>query len=132
MVGQIVMSNYNQKTYRIDDIDFEASPKSWLGGDPEAGTYEEYFLKKYGLNIGDRNQPMIVSNPRKRDVNKGITNKIYLVPSLCNMTGLSNEMRKNFQVMKRVSEHLHVNPLERKKKLDEFMEALRTNPDASL
>lgn len=28
MVGAIVLTNYNNKTYRVDEVDYTASPKS--------------------------------------------------------------------------------------------------------
>ncbi len=126
----IIMTHYNRKTYLISDIDFKTTPaSSFRGQDGTIQTYAEYYQRRYGLEIEEAlmGQPMLVSRPKKKDINKGYTGDIYLVPSLCNPTGLSDEMRKNFQLMKKLSTHLHMDPVTRKRKLDEFMQKLNTN-----
>lgn len=124
------MTHYNRRTYTISDVDFKATPaSSFRGQDGSIQTYAEYYQRRYNITITDEmmKQPLLVSKPKKKDINKGVTGDIYLLPSLCNPTGLSNDMRKNFSLMKRLSEHLHMDPTTRKKKLDEFMYRLTTN-----
>ncbi|XP_021946660.1 piwi-like protein Siwi [Folsomia candida] len=126
----IVMTHYNRRTYTISDVDFKATPaSSFRGQDGSIQTYAEYYQCRYNITITEEmmKQPLLVSKPKKKDINKGVTGDIYLLPSLCNPTGLSNDMRKNFSLMKRLSEHLHMDPTTRKKKLDEFMYRLTTN-----
>jgi aubergine-like protein len=127
----IVMTHYNRRTYKVEDIDFKTTPRSsFRGQDGSVQTYADYYKKRYDITIPENqmNQPLIVSKPKKRDINKGITGDIYLIPSLCNPTGLSDDMRKNFALMKKLSTHLHMDPVTRKKKLDEFMYKLDTDP----
>lgn len=124
----IVLTHYNRRTYRIDDIDFDLSPRSkFKKEDGSEISYADYYRDKWNITLSesDLNQPMLVSLPRRKDINKGVTDNIYLVPSLCNMTGLTDGMRKNFDLMKRLSVHLHMSPHDRKKKLDEFMKAFQ-------
>jgi aubergine-like protein len=43
LVGQVVLTRYNNKTYSIDDVDFSKNPKNaWSEGMEE--TFEEYYL----------------------------------------------------------------------------------------
>lgn len=126
----IVMTHYNRRTYTINDVDFKTTPaSSFRCRDGSIQTYAEYYQRRYNIIIPAElmGQPLLVSKPKKKDINKGITGDIYLLPSLCNPTGLSEDMRKNFNLMKRLSEHLHMDPTTRKRKLDEFMTRLTTN-----
>ena len=43
LVGTIVLTRYNNKRYRVDDIDFENSPKSTF----EAGGRQISFMEYY-------------------------------------------------------------------------------------
>ncbi len=133
------MTHYNRKTYRIDDIDFDVNPsavfttKSKTADGEEIETemsYRDYYVNRYGIRLTDTDmlQPLLVSHPRKKDINKGMKTNIILLPSLANLTGLSDDMRKDFRLMQSLSTHLHMDPMNRKKKLDEFMHKLKTTP----
>lgn len=93
--GQIVMTHYNKKTYRIDDIDFEKNPDStfFLRKENREVSYCEYYSSRYMVQIEDRKQPLLVSRPSRRDLNRGDNQPIYLIPELCGMTGLSEDQR---------------------------------------
>lgn len=95
LVGKIVMTVYNRKTYRIDDIDFGQTPSStfYLRKEDRNVTYIEYYHIRYLQRISQPTQPLLVSRPTRRDVNRGDDQPIYLIPELCGMTGLSDEQR---------------------------------------
>jgi len=96
LIGSTILTSYNKRTYKIDDIDFNMSTLDTFtldqeeGKDPQETTYKDYFHKRYGWEIRDTNQPMIISIHQKTG------NKLVLVPELCQMTGLSDSMRANF------------------------------------
>lgn len=131
------MTHYNKKTYRIDNIDFGATPRDMFtvrrNGVEELTSYADYFYHRYGLKISekDMNQPMLVSVPKKKDINKGIDTNIYLVPSFCNMTGLSDQMRADYTLMGRLSKYLHKPPNDRVAKLKDFVDSIKNNTDVS-
>lgn len=128
LTGIIVITHYNRRTYKVDDVDFSVTPTStFRQQDGTLTKYDEYYLNKYNIKLEPATQPALVSIPKKRDINKGITGNFYLFPTLCNPTGLTDEMRKNFQLMKRLSDHLHMGPNQRKKKLDEFINRLKSS-----
>ena len=56
---------------------------------------------------------------------------IYLVPELCHLTGLSEDIRKNFHVMKDIAEHTRPNPANRVQALQKFVRSIHENPEAS-
>jgi len=53
MIGAVVMTPYNNKTYRVDDVRFDMSPNSKFptkdGGETDFCTY----YKRYNCNIAD-------------------------------------------------------------------------------
>ena len=45
------------------------------------------------MTVRNATQPLLVSRPTIKDVNRGNDQPIYLIPELCGMTGLSDSMR---------------------------------------
>ncbi|XP_035708343.1 piwi-like protein Siwi [Folsomia candida] len=136
LVGAVVMTHYNRKTYRVDDIDWDNSPMSTFDMKGAAGsagvggtvTFVDYFAQKYGLVCTDMRQPMLVSRPKKRDYHRGQIGSVLLIPEFCQMTGLTDEMRSNFQLMKSLTGYLHVSPERRVDAVRKFMARLKRAP----
>lgn len=98
VMGTTVLTEYNNKTYRIDDVDFTKSP----GGtkfERRQGeiSIADYYQERYRLTIRDLNQPLLVSKAKARDIRGGRSDLILLVPELCRATGLTEQQRNNFQ-----------------------------------
>ncbi|EFX83177.1 Aubergine/Piwi-like protein copy E [Daphnia pulex] len=136
LVGKIVMTGYNNKTYRIDDVDFvnRADSTFHLKKEDRDISYIEYYKNRYQQNIRFPNQPMLVSRPSRRDIN-GCANQnmepqaIYLVPELCGMTGLSAEQRDNNNLKKAISNITRVTPDKRVETLLKFRRRLANSPE---
>jgi aubergine-like protein len=95
LVGAVVLTRYcNDKTYIIDDVDFDMNPLSKFATKDGPVTFMEYYGTKYNRKLSDTAQPLLVHVDKKRE------NKIYLMPELCFLTGLTDEMRSNFGLMK--------------------------------
>ncbi|XP_072938555.1 piwi-like protein Siwi [Epargyreus clarus] len=120
VVGKIVMTDYNKKTYKIDDVDWTANPESTFKMRDQAVSYIEYYQKKYNIKINDLGQPLLISRSKARDIRAGMPELVYLVPELCRQTGLSDDMRANFQLMRSMAVHTKVGPDMRIKKLLHF------------
>ena len=120
---------YNNTTYRIDGIDWDKNPKSEF--DKKTGekiSLAKYYSEKYGKDIRDPKQPLIISVPPLKEQRAGgNTGPIYLVPELCNMTGLSEEQRANFRLMADLGKITRQGPEERSKSLKKFSNRLNTN-----
>lgn len=113
------MTQYNPQQYRIDGIDFDASPrKEFKKRDGVTTTVEEYLGSKWGIRLSEAelDQPLLLS------YNDG--SMTLLVPSLCTMTGLTDTMRKKMNIMKSLCKHIHMAPQERRLVLSEFIQKL--------
>uniref|UniRef100_A0A8D3CEH2 Piwi like RNA-mediated silencing 1 n=1 Tax=Scophthalmus maximus TaxID=52904 RepID=A0A8D3CEH2_SCOMX len=120
LVGLIVLTKYNNKTYRIDDFAWDKTPcNTFTRGDEEV-SFKNYFKKQYNQDIADDNQVLLVSHIKKMGPSGGHPGPALLVPELCYLTGLTDKMRKDFKIMKDLSEHTRLNPDQRQGRLNSF------------
>ena len=77
------------------------------------------------MKIHDLDQPLLVSLTKARERRAGEPEYVYLVPELCRLTGLTEEMRANFSLMRDLGEHTRINPPVRLKKLENFNQRLQ-------
>ena len=104
LLGCSILTRYNNKSYIVDDINFEMSPESTFTNEKgQTMTFVEYYKRQYGLEVRDKKQPMIINRPKKKSLSHdGVDPMICLVPELCLMTGLTDQMRADFKIMKEV------------------------------
>lgn len=76
-------------------------------------------------------QPMLVTKSKSKDLNSGMPETVYLIPELCRMTGLTDDMRTNFKLMTALAEHTRMGPNLRVKKLLAFSQRLNREPTVS-
>lgn len=130
VIGSIVLTYYNNKTYRIDDVDFSKSPESTFPmRDGQQMSFIQYYNQKYNINIHVRDQPMLVSRSKPREIRAGMPETILLVPELCQLTGLTDRQRENFHLMRALADHTRVGPQGRMEKLMEFSHRMRSSQD---
>lgn len=132
VIGSTVLTDYTNKTYMIDDIDFSMSPKStfkpMFKDDPMS--YLTYYETRYNLKIIDQNQFLLVSKAKERDLRSGKSELIYLIPELCRATGMTDEMRNNFKLMQDLSTYTRLNPENRVKALAKFNKRIQTTAES--
>lgn len=87
-------------------------------------SYIDYYKKNYSIDIKDQDQPLLVSLPKKKDLKVGRTEKILLLPELCCLTGLTDEARADFSVMKDVAAHTRIAPQGRTQTLTDFIKQI--------
>ncbi|KAL6425964.1 hypothetical protein ACFW04_008931 [Cataglyphis niger] len=125
VIGTIVLTYYNNNTYRIEDVDFSTTPASSFplkNGDKI--TYIDYYKKKYGIVIKNQRQPMLVTKSKTKDRQAAEAERVYLIPELCRATGLTDFMRENYRLMASVATHTRLNPKARIGKLMNFNQRL--------
>ncbi|XP_053530289.1 piwi-like protein 2 isoform X3 [Ictalurus punctatus] len=67
LIGSIVITRYNNRTYRIDDIEWDKSPKhSFTMADGSETTFVDYYRKNYGITVKELDQPLLVHRPKER------------------------------------------------------------------
>lgn len=134
LVGAIIMTRYNNRAYRIDGIDLTKKPSDTFvltKSDNRQVSYIEYMAQHWNVQVRDPGQPMIVHRPKPKRGQEGLEcEPIYLIPELCVTTGLTDEMRSNFNIMKAIGDHTRLPPDVRESKLGEFLNQLATDEKA--
>ncbi|XP_067213491.1 piwi-like protein Siwi isoform X1 [Linepithema humile] len=129
VVGTVVLTQYNNNTYRIEDVDFSTNPcDSFSMKNGEKVTYMQYYKKKYGINLTHRQPPLLIAKSRvKGSAAEG--ERIYLLPELCRATGMTDNMRENYKLMSCVATYTRLNPQNRIQKLLSFNKRLQSTPN---
>jgi aubergine-like protein len=111
MIGSTVMTTYNKRMYRIDDITYDVKLSDTFtmnkGNGQEQVSYLQYYKDQYNVNINDKKQFLI------RHVDRKTKREIYLIPECCYMTGLTDQMRSDFNLMKDIAQTTKCNPSQR-------------------
>lgn len=128
IVGSIVMTRYNYRTYRVDDIAWDLKPSStFVFHSGEEISYQDYYKRIYNIDIQDSEQPLLLhrDKPRKGTPESEEPRLVCLVPELCTLTGLTDTMRADFRVMKDIAGHTRVNPTQRQHSLMQYVRNVR-------
>ncbi|XP_071550552.1 piwi-like protein Ago3 [Panulirus ornatus] len=69
LVGCVVLTRYNNKTYRIDDILFDQNANgTFTNFKGEEVKYVDYYYNVYGIKIKDPQQPLLVHRVKKKEL----------------------------------------------------------------
>lgn len=128
VLGTTVLTDYTNKTYRIDEVDYSQSPNSTFSGRNGPVSYVEYYKQKYNIVIRDSKQPLLISRAKARDIRAGQSELIALVPELCRATGMTPEMISDFNLTRAVAQHTRIDPTRRIQKLLEYNRRLSSTP----
>lgn len=130
LIGQCVLTRYNNNLYTIDDIDWDRTPLSTFklstGTDI---TFLDYYKRQYNIDIIDLEQPLLVSKTKIKN-EKGEFKFMYLVPEICHMTGLTEKMKNDVKVMKEISAYTRITPYQRNYAFNRFLRNIKNNDDA--
>ncbi|XP_074527387.1 piwi-like protein 2 isoform X2 [Halichoeres trimaculatus] len=134
LLGSIVITRYNNRTYRIDAIEWNKSPKdTFTLMDGTKTTFVDYYSKNYGINIKEMDQPLLMHRPKERAKPGGkqvITGEILLVPELSFMTGIPEKMRKDFRAMKDLTMHINVSGEQHTHAIKQLLKNISSNPES--
>ncbi|XP_003708345.1 aubergine isoform X2 [Megachile rotundata] len=127
VTGLVVLTDYNNNTYRITDIDYDTNPTSTFKlRSGESISYKDYYQNKYRIGIRNDSQPMLVTRLKPKERHAGQPELVYLVPELCRATGLTDNMRENFHLMAALAKHTRISPKSRIAKLMTFNRRLHS------
>uniref|UniRef100_A0A1I8GTA4 Piwi domain-containing protein n=1 Tax=Macrostomum lignano TaxID=282301 RepID=A0A1I8GTA4_9PLAT len=135
LFGQSVMMRLNNnRKFRINDIDWEANVfTEFEYRDPATNelrsiTIGEYYRTRYGYQIQDASQPMLMPVPRRRgQEGRGQAPKSLIPPELCIMTGLTVEMLGDRQLITDKNSIVRQRPRARYNRLMQFANDMAGN-----
>ncbi|KAM4577682.1 piwi-like protein 2 [Odontesthes bonariensis] len=134
LIGSIVITRYNNRTYRVDAIEWNKSPKdTFTLMDGTQTSFSEYYSTNYGITIKELNQPLLLHRPKERSRPAGkqiITGEILLVPELSFMTGIPDKMRKDFRAMKDLTTHINVSGEQHAHSIKQLLKNISANPES--
>lgn len=132
LIGNIVLTRYNNRTYKIDDICFSQNPHSKFETRTGSCTYLEYYKSHHNINIKDERQPLLISlkHARRNDTSNTDDIRFSLIPELCFLTGLHDEIRSDKKLMREISSCSSVSPNQRILALDNFIKNVNKNDEA--
>ncbi|XP_072467417.1 piwi-like protein 4 [Notamacropus eugenii] len=131
LLGCIVLTRYNNKTYRIDDIDWSVKPTdTFQKRDGTKVTYFDYYKQQYDIHLSDLSQPMLISQLKSKGNDSGEVRIAHLVPELCFLTGLSKKVTSDFRLMKDLTSETRLTPIRRQQRLSRLADNIQRNPEA--
>ena len=123
--GRSFKVSYAKRNYKIDDIIFEKSPKNTtINYEGETINLVKYYEMAHHLKIKDQNQPLILV--RKTD-SQGEPISLHFVPEFCSLSGLEDDATKDGFFMKELARYTKLEPVDRVKKTNEFINLLSDN-----
>ncbi|XP_074419907.1 piwi-like protein 2 isoform X1 [Larus michahellis] len=133
LVGNVVITRYNNRTYRVDDIDWNKTPRdsfTLLSG--EEITFVEYYSKAYGITIRELDQPLLIHRPREKQTPEGKRrlDMVLLVPELTFMTGIP-DTKKDSRMLKDVMREMLQSPRQHYVRLTSLLRRIKDSPEAS-
>nr|AZB49329.1 piwi-like protein [Halisarca dujardinii] len=135
LLGSVVLTRYNNKTYRVDDIAWDKNPEStFIDSTGKPVQFLQYYKTRYNLTISDHEQPLLIHRERKKERGQKKEDReesiICLIPELCSLTGLTDVARNDFRLMKDLAVYTKITPAQRNNAFTKFMNSLTTNPEA--
>ncbi|XP_027627375.1 piwi-like protein 3 [Tupaia chinensis] len=129
LVGLIVLTRYNNKTYKVDAIDWKRRPSDiFEKSDGTEITFVEYYKQHYKEVITDLDQPLLISQGKWKMGQKDTDREpILLIPELCYLTGLSSEISTKYWVMRDLAAHMRLDPKRRQYELAKFVDSMQKN-----
>ncbi|XP_031622397.1 protein argonaute-3-like [Contarinia nasturtii] len=131
LLGAVVLTRYNNKTYRIDDIDWDQNPTNTFQTKTGEVSYVQYYKQQYNIEIRDLKQPLLISREEKRVAGKAEKeSRVYsIIPEISFLTGLTDEQRADFKVMRDVATFTRISPNQRANELVQFCKRVNNCPE---
>lgn len=131
LLGSVVLTRYNNKTYRIDDIDFDSNPTKTFKTTTGEISYVEYYKRQYNIEIRDLKQPLLIhrKETRKSGSEEPVVMVFCIIPEICYLTGLTDEMRNDFKVMRDIATYTRISPNQRVNALNQFCKRVNSTPE---
>uniref|UniRef100_A0A8V5H178 Piwi-like protein 2 n=1 Tax=Melopsittacus undulatus TaxID=13146 RepID=A0A8V5H178_MELUD len=129
LVGSVVITRYNNRTYRLHDIDWSKTPQdTFTLASGEVVTFSSYYSKTYGITIKELEQPLLIHRPKEKlsPEGKPRLDLVLLVPELTFMTGIP-ELRKDSRMLRTMRQ----SPQQHYQRLSSLLQRIRSSTEAS-
>uniref|UniRef100_A0AAY4B2B8 Piwi-like protein 1 n=1 Tax=Denticeps clupeoides TaxID=299321 RepID=A0AAY4B2B8_9TELE len=131
LVGLVVLTKYNNKTYRIDDIAWDHTPTNTFKRGDQDMSFKDYYKTQYSLEVTDNHQVLLISHLKRLGPSGAPPpGPAMLVPEFCYLTGLTDKIRSDVTVMKDLASHTRLSPDQREGRLNRFISNLQRNTEA--
>ncbi|KMQ96034.1 piwi-like protein 1-like protein, partial [Lasius niger] len=128
IVGTSVLTRYNNKTYRIDDIAWDKNPEYVFSRNNEEISLIDYYRIHWDIQIKDKEQPLLVHRATIRTpTGEKEERVILLVPELSYAAGLTDSIRSNHNIMKDLSAITKSSPDHRRNVIRRFIQEVEKN-----
>lgn len=133
LLGAVVLTRYNNLNYRIDEIAFDKTPMDTFESNNKEISFFEYYKTHYNIEIKDIKQPLLIHRKDRKVIGQAMPETITfcLIPELCYLTGLTDEMRSDFKVMRDIATHTRISPNQRLAALAKFCQNVNDLPEAT-
>lgn len=133
LLGSVVLTRYNNKTYRVDDIQWNESPGSTFRMNDRDVSYVEYYKSHYDIDIMKDDQPLLINREERRVSGQAEKQsfEIALIPELCYLTGITDTMRDDQKLMRDIATITRVTPEQRMFAYRKFCDNVNNCPEAS-
>ncbi|CAJ0573599.1 unnamed protein product, partial [Mesorhabditis spiculigera] len=126
---QTVLTIYNNRMYRLTGIDRERTARSeFTMANGSTVSFGEYFTKQYGIDEVDMEQPLLYSEGKPKQPGEP-PQRTYLLPQLCHLTGITDEMRNDMLCMRAMSKVTRLTPDARLDMTRKWLRKVREMPD---
>lgn len=116
--GCVVISIYNRRIWKIDHIDYSKTiNSSFTKKDGTATTFKDYYAGQYNMTVQEVRPGLLVNlKKEKGQFNPDGSQKMketILIPEFCYLTGVTDELKENTQVMKLLADYTRKSPNDR-------------------
>jgi len=117
IVGKIVYTNYNNRSYLVESVDEGMDPSNTFEMGGKLISYAKYVESRYGKRISTNRQPMLLCTRAGSSV--------YLIPEFCQPTGIDERDRRDFKLMADITSKLFPEPNERQRKIEDSVRIVK-------
>ncbi|XP_001603582.2 piwi-like protein Ago3 [Nasonia vitripennis] len=128
IIGTSVLTRYNNRTYKIDDIDWDKNPMLKFERKDEEISLFDYYKHHYNITIQDLKQPLLVHRSKEKKTTGETVEKVsLLIPELCFLAGITDSIRSDFRITKDLSQVTKVSPEQRRQVIRKFIQQVNGN-----
>ncbi|XP_055330030.1 piwi-like protein Ago3 [Paramacrobiotus metropolitanus] len=131
LIGATVLTPYNNRSYVVSDIRWDMSPLfTFKNSKGEECVFWDYYRQHYNITIVDKDQPLMYSKPAPTGNKRREGFSVALIPELCQLTGIQDDLRANFAAMKTIAIATKLNPQQRAETIKGFLRDLDRGQEA--